>query len=271
MSTTRIVFQGTGGNVVDLSHSNPLPMADLQLEIGRGSVANHVLINKFGKNPDVDAAEDIWAGGGDYTGQPVSDVETMEIFSSDVNDTLEGTGAQTAKIINLLDGSGNEMPDVTVDLDGTTPVSLGAQEYGRATRIQVTTAGSGMENAGILTLRHTTTTANIFAKLPIGLNQTEVAAYTVPLGKTLFITRFGFELTRTAAAAGSASVSFRARETGETYQTKLSPELSTSSPFVLEGVYMVFPALTDLKARCDAVSTASSIISASFHAILVTD
>ena len=56
----------------------------------------------------------------------------------------------------------------------------------------VMTAGSSEGNEGTIELRHSTTIANIFAKMPIGFNQTAIACYTVPLGHTLYLNKSGF-------------------------------------------------------------------------------
>ena len=182
-----------------------------ELEVAKGNVVGHTSFEKYGKNPIVGTGtpEDIWNGGNDYTGFPITAAETMEIFSSDATDTSAGVGARTVTIFNLLDSTGAEMPDITVSLNGTTPVSLGAGLYYRGgTRMKVITAGTSGANVGTLTLRHTTTTTNIFAVMPVLANQTAILAYTVPLGKTLYI-KASFGMSRASGAAGSAIVSLR--------------------------------------------------------------
>ncbi len=129
--------------------------SDMYLEAAMGNLAGVADFEKFGKNSDIDTGtdpEDIWNGGGTYTGFPTSAAETLEIFSSDAADTSAGTGARTVTIYNLLDSTGAESPSITVSLSGTTPVSLGALTYYRGgSRMKVITAGSGGENAGTLT------------------------------------------------------------------------------------------------------------------------
>ena len=154
---------------------------DFLIEVAKGKVTGHSIINKFGRNPDIDAGfEALWNGGGFYTGFNATTAETLEIASSDVNDTAAGTGARKVIISGLLDENYNQMDDVEITLNGTTNVSLGSQTYIRASRMKVIEAGSVGSNIGTLTLRHTTTTANIFAVMPIGYNQTMIAAFTIP-------------------------------------------------------------------------------------------
>jgi len=249
---------------------------DYALEAAKGKVTGTTVFEQYGRNADIDTGafpQDVWNGGGDYTGFPTGAAETMEIFSSDAADTSAGTGARTVTIYNLLDSTGAEMPDITVSLNGTTPVSLGAQEYYRGgTRIKVVTAGSGGENAGEITLRHTTTTANIFAVMPAGRNHTAIAAYTVPLGKTLYLGRIYLSMSRANGAAGSANMTFRARDHGGVSNAIVSPEITSSHDYYFgsNGFYK-FEARTDIKARCESVSDNNTIISADFGGFLVDD
>jgi len=250
-----------------LSHSFDLAVAENQ-------IPGHTILEKYGRNSDIDsgsAPEDIWNGGGDYTGFPTGAAETMEIFSDDTSDTSAGTGARTVTIYNLMDGSGNSMPDVTVTLNGTTPVSLGAQTYYRGgTRIKVRTAGSSGHNEGELTLRHTTTTANIFAVMPAERNQTAIAAYTVPMNKTLYVKRINFQMARANGSAGSANMTFRERPDGEVFHASVSPEITNSSSYTFENNgFLVFSAMTDIKARCESVSDNNTIVTADFSGFLI--
>jgi len=251
-----------------LSHS-------FDLAVIEGDVPGHAIFEKYGRNSDIDtgsAPEDIWNGEGEYTGFPTGSAETLEIRSDDTSDTSGGTGARTVTITGLLDGSYNEMPDVTVTLNGTSWVSLGAQTYLRCSRAVVVTAGSSGHNEGELTIRHTTTTANIFAVMPALQNQTAIAAYTVPLGKTLYIKRVNFQMARANGSAGSATMSFRARAEGEVFQTKLSPEITSSSNYTFENNgFLQFAAKTDVKCRCDDVSDNNTIVTGEFSGFLIDD
>lgn len=56
-------------------------------------------VHKFGRNSDIDTAsdpEDVWEGGGLYTGQPVQASDAIEVVSNDANDSALGTGCRTA-------------------------------------------------------------------------------------------------------------------------------------------------------------------------------
>jgi len=247
---------------------------DYQLEVARGNVSGQSIFEKYGRNSDIDTAtspEDIWNSGGDYTGFPTGAAETMEISSSNVNDTAAGTGARTVTIYNLLDDTGAEMPDITVSLNGTAQVSLGAGLYYRGgTRIKVNTAGSSGGNEGEITLRHTATTANIFAVMPINRNQTAIAAYTVPLGKTLYIKRIDVYMSRTTGASGSANITIRVRVFGGVFNAIVSPEITESQGYKFENNgYLKLVERTDIKVRCEDVSDNNTVVTAEFSGILI--
>lgn len=271
--TVKLQF-GDPTEAINVSMTNPLPVANLLLEIAKGNIAGHSIVDVFGRNPDIGTAtdpEDVWGGGGDYTGFPTGSAETMEIASSSANDTSAGTGARTVRVSGLIDGSGAAVADQDVTLNGTSQVSLGAGTYIRASKIVVLTAGSGGENAGTLTLRHTTTTANIFAVMPVSANHTHIAVYTVPLATTLYLFALSMDMARASGAAGSASVSLRIRPNGGVFQSELTPEITNSKSFNESNFPHVIEALSDVKIRVDSVSDNATIVSAHFDGILVDD
>ncbi len=246
---------------------------DYKLLVVRGLVPGVSIFEKYGKNPAVATGpEDVWNGGGLFTGFPTGAAETMEIFFSSGDDTILGDGARTVRVMNLLDAQGAVSPDVDVELDGANPVSLGAIPYFRGgSRIEVLTAGTDEDNAGTITLRHTTSTANIFAVMPIARNQTAIGAFTVPLGKTLFMDRATMSMTRAAAAAASAETTFRARPQGGVFNAIFSPAITTSQSWIFEDDgWIEFAALTDIKMRADS-TTATVVIAGEMSGLLFDD
>ncbi len=243
------------------------------IEVSKGNVPGYSTFHKFGRNPDIDTGDaptDIWYSGGEYTGFP-SETETMEIFSSSPDDTLLGTGARTVTISNLLDSGDNELPDVVVQLDGTTPVSLGAQTYHRCSNFSVTTAGSGNSNLGIITLRHTTTTANIFGAMAIGLGQTQLFAYTVPAGKSLFVPDFEVEMSRANGSPGSANVHVTVRDYGSNvWRVIRNAEITNSHGLNFNSkAYFVGLEKQDIKVIVVSVSDNNTIITGGSDGFLV--
>ena len=260
--------------IQQLAAVSELVGVDVDLERALGNIAGQQVFEKYGRNPDVDTGtlpESVWNGGGVYTGFPTGAAETMELLSSDAADAAAGTGARTVTVSNLLDEDGAVAPDITVTLNGTSAVSLGAVTYTRASRLTVVTAGSGGSNAGTLTLRHTTTTTNIFAVMPAGRNRTAIACYTVPTGYVLAVNRVVFRMVISGGSNASAECVFACRDfvTDGAFQSVLSPDITVSMPYEYNNGYILFPARTDI--RCDAIaaSTNNSRVTAEFSGVLV--
>lgn len=141
-------------------------------------------LRKFGRNPDVDASVtnpvDIAPHGAGTTpfvqyipSAPIA-FGDIDIVSDSADDDVGGTGAETVHIEGV--GDNGLLVAETVDLDGITPVNP-QQNYRTIHRAYVTSAGSGGENAGTITMSDATGT---FASINPGKNQTEQCFYLVP-------------------------------------------------------------------------------------------
>lgn len=249
---------------------------DLKLRRAQGKIAKQRIWSIFGENRDIDIAtvpEDVWASGGVYSGFPTGTAETLEVLSASANDAAAGTGARTVKISGLLDANFVEIDPITVTLNGTTPVLVSATTMKRCSKIEVLTAGSGGSNAGIITVRHTTTTGNIFAAVPVGANISSGCVYTVPSGKTLYVSRVFAQLARASGAAGSAGITIRTRKINEVFQAVRDPEITSSQSFELydPNYFLELPAKTDIKVSVDSMSDDNSIVYSEMSGVLVTD
>lgn len=123
---------------------------------------------------------------------------TMTIVSSSANDTAAGTGARSVTV-TYLDQTMAGPSTVTVNLNGTTPVSL-TSGMCYIEKIVVATVGSGGTNAGTLTLK--TGGAATVGTVGVGSSQTFWAHHYVPTGKTCFISGFSFGNNSASAGAG---------------------------------------------------------------------
>lgn len=224
------------------------------LDIQRGLVPGVSVIHKFGRNPDIDTAngfEDLWNGGGEYTGFNATAAETVEVFSSDAVDASAGTGARTLKVIGLGAGFVSQSEDVI--LNGTTPVNT-VNEYIRLDRALVLTAGSGGMNAGDITIRQNVTTANVFAVMPIGGNRTLIACYTIPFGKVGYVTSGFASLAKKKDAF--CNVQALARFQGSVFQIIEWFTIGANGNSYVERDFKIpldaAPAGTDIKIAADA-------------------
>lgn len=243
------------------------------LNIAAGRLPNYELLNKFGYNPQIDTGttpEDVWANGGLYTGQPIHSAaaETVQVFSSLASDTnAAGAGARSIEIFGL-NASWVAVSEIIL-LNGTTPVTS-VNSYKRVFRGIVRTDGgtNGQGNLGTITCRHTTTTANVFFGILPGVNQTLVAAYTVPENCQLYVELLETYVSKSNNGATSCLYSLRARREGQPYRTVRYDTITNSSGQEV-AVRVMFPARTDLLVRAQSVGSSSTSISSSIHGILL--
>jgi len=129
-------------------------------------------IHCHGYNADVDiaAAEDLWSQGGTYAFPAAAAATT--VVSDSANDTSAGTGARTVRV-HGLDANLQEIKE-DATMNGTTPVALTSQFY-RVNLVEVLTAGSGLANAGIIGVKHSSTFINA---IPAGANRSRAAIFT---------------------------------------------------------------------------------------------
>ena len=161
---------------------------DRNLEVSRGLVASHSAVNKFGRNPQIQASgtEDIWGTGGTWV--QATSATTVAVVSSSTDDTSAGTGARTLTIEGL-NGSYAQVSE-TLTLNGTTPVNT-ALSYFIIHRIVVATAGTGATNAGTITSTWTGGGTPAGPSIVVGKGQTQFAIYQVPAGFTGYIEQYG--------------------------------------------------------------------------------
>jgi hypothetical protein len=185
-SGSLVVKVTDGTDTVNITSDGAMQVQDRFLAIAKGEVTNHSLVLKFGRNPDIDtgAEETVWEGGGVYPFQ--STAQSLEVLSSDANDTSAGTGARTITLIGQ-DANNVEQTQV-ITLNGTTPVAI-TGTWLRVYRCSVTTAGSGAVNAGALTIRIAGGGTTLLV-VGIGNGQTLMAVYTIPSGYTGYLTSY---------------------------------------------------------------------------------
>lgn len=238
--------------------------------IAEGRYEGRYIVQKFGRNSDVDGAEDIWNGGGTYAGFPVitdSVGKSFEVFSSSTDDATGGTGARTMRAL-YLDGAGN-LQSIDHAINGTTPVTLGVSGW-RLQVAYVLTAGSVGTNVGNITYRHVSPdTANIFAFVPASFGRTRIAAYTVPAGYTGYMVQYTASMSDNTA--NTAEMAVWQRYNGAAFwighDFKISTEFAQPPKKPYGGIKL--PALTDVKIACLGVQNANANISADMDLILV--
>lgn len=240
------------------------------LEIAKGNVPGHSVVHKFGRNTNVDVAniEDVTSIGGRYTF--LSTGTTIDVSSDNVNDTSAGSGLRTAQIQGLEDVTWNEINE-TIITNGSSIVTT-INSFIRINRIIGLTAGASEENEGLLSFKSGVST---IGELIPGNNQTQMAVYSVPNGKTAYLTRIYGSLLPSARAVGfkEGELSIFIREFGGLFRVAKDIGLSTRSmntfPFDFE-VPVRCPAKTDIRMSFESHQN-NSKVSGGFEMILVDD
>ena len=238
------------------------------LRVSQGNVAGAKALYKFGVNPDIDGTEEtVWTQGGDYP-WPTSAAVVYVSSSSVADASPSGTGAQTIRLQGL-DANYLEIEE-DIALNGQTQVAT-TKQYLRVYRAFVLTSGSGGGAAGTVYVGTTGATAGVpavvYADLAIG-NQTQMAVYTVPAGKTLYVD----DLLFTAAislANNFATVKFAARDFGtNTFRTLVIQNIQSNTDFIPFSYPLKVLEKTDLECRAVTTST-NNEISAAFQGVLI--
>lgn len=187
----------------------------------------------------------------------------MHVLSSSTNDAAAGTGARTITLY-YLDGSYVEKSEV-VTMNGTNVVETVASDIFRIQNIRVRTVGSLNATAGAISIQnHAGTTTHGY--ISAGRTRARQAFWTIPAGKTLYVTELAF------SASNMSTAKYARFITKATYDDKLNAVLAPGffMPFnevgLLNSSYVRrlepatrIPATTDLKVTCETNDTATYI------------
>ena len=146
---------------------------DFNLQVARGLIDGHSLVNIFGYQPLVDGTSIcIWENATPYIFPPAA--VQMSVVSTSAADTA------VVKLITGLDANFAPITEV-LTVNGLTPV-LTTKSYLRINNVR-TTSGNAV---GTVTF---TNNGNTYAKILPGTGQTQMSQYTVPAGYTFYLTR----------------------------------------------------------------------------------
>lgn len=234
-----------------------------ELQVSKGQIAGATPLYKFGFNPDINGTEEtIWTQGGNVP-WPTTAFTAYIVSDNAADNGTSTTGAQTVQVEGL-DADYN-IKSVSVTLNGTTEVAISGT-WIRINRAFVTLSGTGGTAAGTI---HVQSSGGgvIYATLGIG-NQTQMAAYTVPAGYTLYLDDVSF----TAALgilAKNVTVKFVLRNFGtNTFRTGIIETVQSNS--LLVPFPYPFAILEKTDVECRAFSDTTNVeVSASFQGVLI--
>ena len=146
-----------------------------------GDALNGGVVNKFGRNTDIDVGTEVIASfGGTFNIMTTAD--TLDIVSSSADDDTGGTGA-TLLLVQGIDENFLAIEEY-VTPNGTTPVTT-VNSYLGVNRVYVVASGTGDTNAGNITIDDTSNTVGTQAQVPTGASVTQQCIYHVPINRSL--------------------------------------------------------------------------------------
>lgn len=274
---------GNGGIPADFASSDILGARRIKVasdtfnadDVVLGNVPDAYIVEKFGRNRLIDqntTPEDIWNGGGIYTGFTDLPAEEFEVFSSSANDTLGGTGANILRVFyfdadyNWVDENGDFL-FFDVNLNGITVVPSGITGI-RIWRARAILSGSNRKSVGDITIRWATS-GSIFAVIPAGFSQTQICCFTIPAGFTGYLKQFSAELED--QNANRAEMALRVVNFGTNTERLIRPFTITdlrSKSEVFYGAIML-PEKADVAMTVLEVTSNGARVTADFSVLLV--
>lgn len=235
------------------------------LAIPAGMKAGYSAINKFGANADLlaDTWETVWDGGGLYVYPSGVDVVAVH----QVADQADLRGAR----INVqgLDANWNlVLQDVYLDATSTANSVVLTTPLRRIFRMIVYGAACTSD----IVATNTTSTIT-YAQVSTGMNQTLMAVYTVPAGKTAYITNYYCSVTRSTAKDPNGVLFYLMAKDATSGDAPTIKHLMAlpkqSSPFEFEFMpYARFSEKTDIQINAYALDNTGSVTSG-FNIVLI--
>jgi hypothetical protein len=184
----------TGGNGIGVFNKSAVLVHQVDpfnIGAGNGSTGQDY-IEKFGANLNVNGnLETVWEPGGIY--EYLSTASTVTAISDSSADSSAGTGARTVELLGL-DTDYNIISDI-ITTNGTSAGTASTKEFLRIYRAQVQHAGSTGTNAGNILIKANGLTVISIGTHGTGSNtegfgQSQTSVYTIPAGKTGYITQW---------------------------------------------------------------------------------
>jgi hypothetical protein len=255
------IFSGTStsGSTTSLTDTAKNFTAGTAVAIG-----DCVILEKAGTTPEwgyvtaIVGTDTLTIGGGFSSGGNASG------RTYDVVDKSLTTGAQAVKI-EYLDTAYATKNEIAL-LNGTAEVNLTASPF-RINSFRVIATGTGNVPVGNLSLKAQTPTATIYSYITAGFTRARNSVYTVPAGKTLYVTQFSASYgTSGNANKEYARIYTRANREGATGFSTGNifypyTEVMAQNNTVVSNIDCPtkLPAMTDIKVS--AVATASGAVS----------
>lgn len=225
-----------------------------ELQASRGQIYKHTTLFKYGYNPlIINVNETIWDGGGIYA-YPAS-ASTISVASS--------AGATDSGITGKLAGLDANYEEIEEDFTlGGSGTYTTTKSFLRTYRAYITGSSSPTGN---ITFKIGAVT---HAQITAGENQTLMAVYTVPAGKTLYVDQ-GVATHGTDTAGAYMTVRFCVREQGGVFRTATKIDLIGSSITFPFQYPLKITEKSDVEVRAICSKNQNNALSAVFQGILI--
>lgn len=248
-------------------------------EVAKGNVAGSSIVHKFGSNPAVGTSFVPVCMGGVYRTPQVAGATTLRVKAGNANDAAGGTGAREIQLQGL-----DETGALVMESIPTAGASAGAAStatFIRLFRVIVTESGTyatqstGSHDSDIV-IENGAGTEDWLTLAATGFprSQSQVGAYSVPLGKTAYMNTFFFSIDSTKVADIVMFKRENILETAAPYSAmRMQNEFNgLDAPFGAEFMLPAgpFPALTDIGFMAK-VSLTTGAISVDFEMLLIDD
>ena len=249
--------------------------AESGLAIAKGDVVGHAFIHKFGRAPDFDTGDGdvtIWDGADDLgTNEMQYNYSTTAII-----DSLSSANAGDTQDIEVLGLDANyALVTQTITITGQTRKALSTNliRVFRLKNVGSTDLAGDLycyENTALTTGVPTDTT-KVRAVIETGNNQTEMAVYTVPAGKTGYLRQW-FASSSGAKKTTNYLMKLKARPFGQVFQLKHSASIADAAPYLHTYVEPeAFTEKTDIEMTAALTDTGvtEAAVSAGFDIVTV--
>lgn len=199
------------------------------LDLARGFVGGQSTIHKFGENPSITASstEDI-----NFPGviNWLTAATTVRVKAGgNAADASGGNGARSITIQGLDENFVDASEDVIMNANGTLASDATTTTFIRVFRAFVLTTGTYTgTNTGDIVVENSGGGTDLVT-IAAGIGQTETTAYTIPAGKTAYLSRVGAEVD----AAKAVDMKMFQRQDAD----------NISAPFTSKRLIIEFPAL----------------------------
>jgi hypothetical protein len=262
---------------VTATNSGNLRVTDAEsgLAIAKGDVIGHSFVHKFGRAPDFDTGDGevtVWGGANDaLTNEMQYNYSATAIIDSLVSSNSGDT--QAIKVEGL--DSSYALVTQTITITGQTRKALDTNLI-RVNRL--INVGSTDIAGNVYCYEDTALTAGvpidttkIRAIIIDGSNQTEMAVYTVPAGKTGYLRQW-FASSSGAKKTTNYLTKLKARPFGQVFQLKHSSSIADAAPYIHSYIEPeAFTEKTDIEMTASITDTGitEAAVSAGFDIVLV--